>query len=61
LVLWAGAALCFIAYALDSAELSNLYLGVVLLLINIGTGFINFYQNMKSETLMGSFKDFTPP
>ena len=39
---------------------SNLYLGVVLIVIVLCTSFMTFYQNMKSEAIMGSFKDFVP-
>jgi sodium/potassium-transporting ATPase subunit alpha len=60
-LLWAGAALCFVAYALSSSDPSNMYLGIVLIIINSLTGLMTFYQNMKSEAIMGSFKDFIPP
>lgn len=61
LLLWAGAILCFVAYALSSTDQSNLYLGLVLAIINALTGFMSFYQNMQSEAIMGGFKDFIPP
>jgi sodium/potassium-transporting ATPase subunit alpha len=61
LLLWAGGVLCFVAYALAPADPSNMYLGIVLFAIVLGTGFMSFYQNMKSEAIMGSFKDFIPP
>jgi sodium/potassium-transporting ATPase subunit alpha len=61
LLLWAGAILCFVAFALSSEDQSNLYLGIVLAVINLMTGIMAFYQNMKSEAIMGSFKDFIPP
>jgi sodium/potassium-transporting ATPase subunit alpha len=60
-LLWAGALLCFVAYALSSSDASNLYLGIVLAVINLLTGLMSFYQNMQSEAIMGSFKDFIPP
>lgn len=59
-MLWAGAIFCFVAYGLAPDDLSNVYLAIVLIVINLGSGFMTFYQNMKSEALMGSFKDFIP-
>jgi sodium/potassium-transporting ATPase subunit alpha len=61
LLFWAGAVLCFIAYGLSSSDPSNLYLGIVLIGIVILTSLITFYQNMKSQAIMASFKDFIPP
>jgi sodium/potassium-transporting ATPase subunit alpha len=61
ILLWAGSALCFVAYALSTSDPSNMYLGIVLAVINTLTGLMTFYQNMKSEAIMGSFKDFIPP
>ena len=61
MLLWAGGVLCFVAYALSPVDPSNLYLGAVLFIINTLTGLMSFYQNMKSEAIMGSFKDFIPP
>ena len=61
LLLWAGGVLCFVAYALSPTDPSNMYLGIVLFIINSLTGFMSFYQNMQSEAIMGSFKDFIPP
>lgn len=53
--------MCFVAYALSPDDPSNLYLGIVLCAINLATGLMTFYQNMKSEAIMDSFKDFIPP
>lgn len=61
LLLWAGAILCFVAYALSTSDPSNLYLGIVIAVVNLLSGFMTFYQNLKSENIMGSFKDFIPP
>lgn len=61
LMLWAGSGLCFIAYALDPSDASNLYLGIVLAFVVSVTGIITFLQNAKSESLMDSFKDMIPP
>lgn len=59
LLLWAGAILCFVAFAIGK-DPSNLYLGVVICVIVVGTGLLTFYQTMKSEAIMDSFKDFIP-
>ena len=61
LLIWAGAILCFIAYGIAPDDQSNMYLGIVLAVINLGTGIMTFYQNLKSQAIMGSFKDFIPP
>lgn len=60
LLLWIGGILCFVAYGLSN-DPSNLYLGIVLIVIVLATSFMTFYQNMKSEAIMSSFKDFIPP
>ena len=61
LLLWAGSALCFIAYALDESDPSNLYLGIVLAIVVMLTGLVTFFQNAKSESVMEGFKNFIPP
>jgi len=61
LLLWAGSALCFIAYGLDEADPSNLYLGIVLAIVVMVTGLVTFFQNAKSESVMEGFKNFIPP
>jgi sodium/potassium-transporting ATPase subunit alpha len=60
-LLWIGGILCFVAYAINREDASNLYLGIVLIIIVILTSLMTFYQNMKSEAIMNSFKDFIPP
>jgi len=59
-LLWAGSILCFIAYGLGGGD-SNLYLAIIIVAIILLTGFMNFYQTLKSQSIMGSFKDFIPP
>lgn len=61
LLLWAGAILAFVAYGLFPADPSNLYLGIVLIFIILFVGLLTFYENMKSQAIMASFKDFIPP
>jgi sodium/potassium-transporting ATPase subunit alpha len=60
ILLWCGAILCFVAYGIGN-DPSNLYLGVIICAIILITGFMTFYQSMKSASIMGSFKDFIPP
>lgn len=61
LLLWVGAILAFVAYGLYPADPSNLYLGIVLIVVIVFVGALTFYENMKSEAIMASFKDFIPP
>lgn len=61
LMLWVGGILCFIAYGIDSSDKSNLYLGVVLVVVVLVTGIITFFQNAKSDSIMEGFKNFIPP
>ena len=60
LMLWIGAILCFIAYGLDPTDKSNVYLGVVLILVVFISGITTFLQNSKSESIMEGFKNFIP-
>jgi len=38
-----------------------LYLGVVLFVVNLLTGFVTYTQNAKSEAIVEAFKNFIPP
>ena len=60
-MLWAGSALCFLAFILDESDPSNLYLGVVLAGVVMISGFFSYFQNAKSESVMEGFKNFIPP
>jgi sodium/potassium-transporting ATPase subunit alpha len=60
LLLWGGAALCFAAFGIGK-DPSNMYLGIIICVIIMITGFISFWQTLKSQALMDSFKDFIPP
>ena len=60
IILWIGAILCFIAFALDTTDKSNVYLGVVLIIIVVVSGLVTFFQNSKSESIMEGFKNFIP-
>jgi sodium/potassium-transporting ATPase subunit alpha len=61
MLLWVGGILSLIAYALSPTDPSNLYLGVVLFVVNFLTGFITYTQNAKSEAIVEAFKNFIPP
>jgi sodium/potassium-transporting ATPase subunit alpha len=62
-MLWAGAILCFVAYALqtDKTDKSSLYLGIVIIIVVIITGIMSFIQSSKTAAIMASFKNFIPP
>jgi len=60
LLLWAGAILCIIGYALDTSSSDNLYLGIVLFIVVILTGLFSYYQGSKAASLMADFKNFIP-
>ena len=61
ILLWCGSILCFVAYGIASEDPSNLYLGIVILVIVNLSNLIEFLQNRKSKALMESFKNFIPP
>ena len=44
LLLWAGAILCFVGYAIEQAA-DNLYLGIVLVTVVMVTGIFSYLQN----------------
>lgn len=54
LLLWFGSLLCFIGYAiqLDKEDMSNLYLGIVLAVVTLLTGFFSYQQTSKSAEMM---------
>ncbi|XP_040182315.1 potassium-transporting ATPase alpha chain 2 isoform X2 [Rana temporaria] len=65
LLLWAGAILCWIAYAVQVAQdptalKDNLYLGIVLAVVVILTGCFAYYQESKSTNIMASFNKMIP-
>lgn len=53
--------MCFIAYAVDTSDPSNLFLGVTLAVVVFLTGVVTFFQNAKSDSIMEGFKNFIPP
>uniref|UniRef100_F1KRT3 Sodium/potassium-transporting ATPase subunit alpha n=1 Tax=Ascaris suum TaxID=6253 RepID=F1KRT3_ASCSU len=65
MLLWIGAFLCFVAYAVDAFSMEypskdNLYLGIVLAAVVIITGCFQYYQESKSSKIMESFKNMVP-
>ncbi|CAD7697224.1 unnamed protein product [Ostreobium quekettii] len=60
LLLIAGGTLCFIAYAIDQSDPTNLYLGVVLVGVVIITATFSHLQESKSAKIMEGFKSLIP-
>uniref|UniRef100_A0A6Q2Z542 Sodium/potassium-transporting ATPase subunit alpha n=1 Tax=Esox lucius TaxID=8010 RepID=A0A6Q2Z542_ESOLU len=65
ILLWTGAILCFLAYAIQAATEDepagdNLYLGIVLSVVVIVTGCFSYFQEAKSSKIMESFKNMVP-
>ncbi|XP_057689290.1 sodium/potassium-transporting ATPase subunit alpha-3b isoform X1 [Corythoichthys intestinalis] len=65
ILLWIGAILCFLAYAIQAATEDdpagdNLYLGIVLTAVVIITGCFSYFQEAKSSKIMESFKNMVP-
>jgi len=65
MLLWVGAILCFIAYAIQATNFEeppddNLYLGIVLTTVVVVTGIFSYYQESKSSKIMESFKNLVP-
>ena len=58
ILLWIAAILSFVAYALNSEDLSNMWLGVVISIIILLTGMFSYFQNEKSSDIIDSFKSF---
>jgi sodium/potassium-transporting ATPase subunit alpha len=61
ILLWGGAILCFVAYAIDtSGDTSNLYLGSVLAVVVFLTGCFSYYQEAQASKAMEGFKKLVP-
>jgi len=65
ILLWIGAILCYLAYAIqagsyDDVPGDNLYLGIVLTAVVLVTGIFSYYQEAKSSKIMESFKSMVP-
>ncbi|XP_049874468.1 sodium/potassium-transporting ATPase subunit alpha-like [Pectinophora gossypiella] len=64
-LIWLGAFLCLVAFMIESsakpnASLDNLYLGCVLILVDLLCGSYSFCQNYKSSQIMKSFNKMIP-
>ena len=59
ILLWIAAILSFIAYGLDSSDMGNMWLGVVIVIIILLTGLFSYIQNEKSGEVIDSFKSFS--
>merc|ERR1712180_18090 len=64
-LLWIGAILCFIAFAIQVTNYEeppddNLYLGIVLAAVVTVTGIFSYYQEAKSAKIMEGFKNLVP-
>jgi sodium/potassium-transporting ATPase subunit alpha len=56
-----GAILCFIVGPIsDPVDYQTIYLGVVLVIVVISTGFFAWWQERKSDSVMAGFKALTP-
>ena len=62
LLLWVAGFLCFFAYIIQEEKIdkSNLYLGVVLVVVVFLTGCFSYYQTSAAADLMDDFKNFIP-
>jgi magnesium-transporting ATPase (P-type) len=62
-LLWLGALLCFISFAVDPNDIpdpTNMYLGVVLSVVVTLTGIFGYYQESKSADLASSLSAMKP-
>ncbi len=53
LLLIAGGILCFIAYGIDQSDPSNMYLGVVLIVVVFISSTFAYFQEAKSQVSSG--------
>ncbi|KAL7673335.1 hypothetical protein ACOME3_008194 [Neoechinorhynchus agilis] len=65
LLLWAGALMCIIAWAIERSQFGNttldyLILGAVLAAVVVITGCFSYFQEAKSSRIMDSFKNLVP-
>jgi len=65
-LLWAAAALCFIAVGVKYAQIGeldmdNIYVGGALVVVVVLTGLFTYYQENKSSKIMESFEKMIPP
>jgi sodium/potassium-transporting ATPase subunit alpha len=60
LLLLFGGILCFVAYGIDQSDPTNLYLGVVLILVVFLSATFGYYTEAKAESTMEGFKKLVP-
>ncbi|XP_072947466.1 sodium/potassium-transporting ATPase subunit alpha-like [Epargyreus clarus] len=65
ILIWLGAALCLVAYVIElstkaNPSTDNLYLGYVLIGVDLICGIFSFCQNYKSSKIMKSFNNMIP-
>eukprot|EP01088_Endostelium_zonatum_P006102 TRINITY_DN18209_c0_g1_i1.p1 TRINITY_DN18209_c0_g1~~TRINITY_DN18209_c0_g1_i1.p1 ORF type:complete len:1118 (-),score=288.13 TRINITY_DN18209_c0_g1_i1:70-3423(-) len=61
ILLWIGAALCFVAAGITgTSDFSNIYLGAVLVIVIIFTALFSFYQRASSAAVVAGFLKMTP-
>ncbi|CAF0834098.1 unnamed protein product [Rotaria sordida] len=66
LLFWICASLCFIVHALTTAthhenvSISYLWLGIVLIIVVIVTGFFSYYQESKISPILNQISDMIP-
>jgi len=60
ILLWTGAILSLIGYAIMPTDSSNLAIGITLAVVVTITGLFSFMQESKSEAIMEGFKNFLP-
>lgn len=60
LMLWFSSILCLIAFLINTADYSNLYLSIILALVVLITSLFSFSQQAKAGKIMAQFKNFIP-
>ncbi|PSC70763.1 sodium potassium-transporting ATPase subunit alpha-1 [Micractinium conductrix] len=55
-----GGVLCFVAYGIDQSDPTNLYLGVVLILVVVLSATFGYYQEAKAAGVMSGFAKLVP-
>lgn len=62
-MLWVGSILCFLVFGLqtDYTDKTNLWLAIIMIVVILVTGILNYYQSSKTAALMAQFKNFIPP
>ncbi|XP_013172407.1 PREDICTED: sodium/potassium-transporting ATPase subunit alpha-like isoform X2 [Papilio xuthus] len=65
ILIWFGAILCLLSYVIESSmkarpSTDNLYLGCVLIAVDIICGLFSFFQNFKSTKILKTFNNMIP-